>query len=263
MPRPQPGIFADGSRYHHYLEYDLSAPTDMAGLSDALEPIIALDGDTVHVIIAFGADLWRKLNPGSTPDNLQPFRPVGTGERSALATQRDLFVWIHAADQADTLDAAMAAHALLKNVGTVRLSLPAFIYRDSRDLIGFVDGTANPKDDARFDAALVPEGQTGAGGAHVFSQKWVHDLPAFHGLEIEDQERVVGRTKIDDIELEGSAGQMSKSMVSHKRFSAGAPPTATPRSTVCIFSLSHATQPASRFSWTACTAFRATACTTG
>ena len=55
------------------------------------------------------------------------------------------------------------------------------------------------------DAALVPDGETSAGGAFVVTQKWVHDLPKFEALPVGDQERVTGRTKPDSIELEGDA----------------------------------------------------------
>ena len=87
----------------------------------------------------------------------------------------------------------------------LKLDLAGFQYLDSRDLIGFIDGTANPKEDKAREAALIPEGQTGAGGSFVLSQQWVHNLPAFNSLSQSEQERVVGRTKPDSVELEGDA----------------------------------------------------------
>ena len=116
-----------------------------------------------------------------------------------------MFIWLRNDVHADILDLAVAIHQRLSAVAKVEFDLPGFVYRDSRDLISFVDGTANPKDDARFDAALIPDGDAGAGGAYVFSQKWVHDLGAFNALGVDEQEKVVGRTKTDDIELEGDA----------------------------------------------------------
>jgi putative iron-dependent peroxidase len=80
--------------------------------------------------------------------------------------------------------------------------LPAFVYRDSRDLTGFIDGSANPKDDDRYAAALIPQDRPGAGGSIVMTQKWIHDLDAFQRLPVRDQERVIGRTKEDSIELD-------------------------------------------------------------
>jgi len=203
MPAPQSGIFATESTHHHFLEYCVDAAADTDGLSRALAQALELDGNGIHLVVAFGPELWGRIGTGAQPAGLRPFQPIDGGERKAPATQRDLFLWLHGTSQADVLDAAMAAHGVLGAHGTLELDLPGFIYRDSRDLIGFVDGTANPKEDARFEAALIADGEPGAGGAFVMSQKWVHDLPAFHALPVEEQEQVVGRTKIDDIELEG------------------------------------------------------------
>ena len=76
------------------------------------------------------------------------------------------------------------------------------MYRDSRDLTGFIDGTENPPVEEAFDVALVPDGRPGAGGAFVLAQKWVHDLTAFHAQSQPDQEGTIGRTKPDSIELD-------------------------------------------------------------
>ena len=82
------------------------------------------------------------------------------------------------------------------------LDLAGFTYRDSRDLIGFVDGSANPKDEGRLEAALVESGP-GAGGSFVLSQQWVHDLEKWNAVPEALQEKIVGRTKPKSIELEG------------------------------------------------------------
>ena len=76
-----------------------------------------------------------------------------------------------------------------------------FRYHDSRDLSGFIDGTENPKDDERYGIACVEDGKPGAGGSYVFSQKWIHDLEAFHALPEKIQEKIIGRTKPDSVEL--------------------------------------------------------------
>ncbi|MDD9877670.1 MAG: Dyp-type peroxidase, partial [Magnetovibrio sp.] len=100
---------------------------------------------------------------------------------------------------------AMAVNAGFGGVAGLALDLPGFDYHESQDLMNFEDGTANPKEDARFDAALIADGEAGAGGAYVLTQKWVHDLDAFNALSVSEQEGVIGRTKADSIELEGDA----------------------------------------------------------
>jgi putative iron-dependent peroxidase len=40
-----------------------------------------------------------------------------------------------------------------------------------------------------------------AGGSYVVAQKYLHDLTAWDALSVAEQERAVGRTKLEDIEL--------------------------------------------------------------
>ncbi len=76
-----------------------------------------------------------------------------------------------------------------------------FTYLDSRDVTGFIDGTANPPLRRAADVAIVPPGEPGEGGSHVLAMRWVHDLDAFNELSVLDQQRVIGRTKVDSLEL--------------------------------------------------------------
>jgi putative iron-dependent peroxidase len=86
-------------------------------------------------------------------------------------------------------------------VASLATELPGFVYHDSRDLTGFVDGSANPSPAEAPGVACVPPGQAGAGGSHVLAQRFVHDLRAFGELDVPDQERVFGRTKLESLEL--------------------------------------------------------------
>src|SRR5262249_61329471 len=77
-----------------------------------------------------------------------------------------------------------------------------FRYFDDRDLLGFVDGTENPTGLAGVAAAITGALDPGfAGGSYLIVQKYVHDMGAWNALSVEEQERVIGRTKLDDIEL--------------------------------------------------------------
>jgi putative iron-dependent peroxidase len=77
----------------------------------------------------------------------------------------------------------------------------AFVHRDSRDLIGFIDGTANPMTHEAPSAVVVPDGQPGAGGSHVLVMRWVHNLAAWEALSLEEQQGAIGRTKLTSKEL--------------------------------------------------------------
>jgi putative iron-dependent peroxidase len=78
------------------------------------------------------------------------------------------------------------------------------VYRDSRDLTGFIDGTENPPVEEGPEVALIPPGEPGEGGAFVITQRWVHDLAAFHARSVSEQEGTIGRTKPDSIELDAA-----------------------------------------------------------
>jgi Dyp-type peroxidase family len=75
-----------------------------------------------------------------------------------------------------------------------------------RDLLGFVDGTESPAGLAGIAAALVTDDHDPgfAGGSYVIVQKYVHDLAAWNRLTVEEQERVIGRSKPEDIEIPDS-----------------------------------------------------------
>ena len=201
MATPQPGIFAEGTRFHHFLEYSVADGFEAATIAAALS-----GRGAANAVVAFGPALWRKLAAGAVPDELGEFTAIdGVDGLGVPSTQSDLLLWFHAAEHDDVLDAALGADRALGETATMVLDVPGFVYRDSRDLTGFVDGSANPKAEARMAAALIPDGATGAGGAYVMSQKWVHNLAQFEALSVPDQERVIGRTKADSIELEGDA----------------------------------------------------------
>jgi porphyrinogen peroxidase len=80
-----------------------------------------------------------------------------------------------------------------------------FRYFDDRDLLGFVDGTENPRGQAVIDAVSIGDEDTAfAGGSYVIVQKYLHDMAGWNALSTEVQERIIGRTKLADIELDDS-----------------------------------------------------------
>lgn len=196
----QEAIFSDATQWGYFLEFEDVARTSLAALGE-----LHASGHLAGGVVAFGPDCWRQAGPDWTPEGFAAFEPVTGPNHAAPATQRDLLVWLRNDDQNALFDDARAVTEALAPYARLADATFGFDYRDSHDLIGFEDGTGNPKGDARRDAALVPVGSTGAGGAFVFTQKWQHDLKAFNALDVAAQERVVGRTKADSIELTGDA----------------------------------------------------------
>ncbi len=202
---PQPGIFAQGTRSHYLLELDVGPEATegdvIAALDDLRQPTVTTGG--ANLIVGFGPSLWHRLRRSDHPDDLAPFSIVdGLDGHVAPSTQHDVWVWVHGTGEDVVFDAARQAVAALAPVATVALEQPGFVYHDSRDLTGFVDGSANPPLAEAIGVACVPEGRLGAGGCHVLTQRWVHDLDAFEALEVPEQEKVIGRTKVDSVELD-------------------------------------------------------------
>ncbi len=208
MAVPQFGIFAQGTVAHTFVEWDVRSDVDLTDAARILgrlrQPSVAAGG--VNLVLAFGSDLWRALAPQHAAEGLGPFQPVGrVGGHHAPATQHDIWLWINGSSPDVVFEHIRAAATAIDEIAVVATERACFVHRDSRDLIGFIDGTANPPLLDAPDVALVPEGQVGAGGSHVLVMRWVHDLRAFESLPVDEQERTVGRTKLDSTELEGSA----------------------------------------------------------
>ncbi len=203
MATAQIGIFSEGSAAHYALEFSVANSDALAAaLRQARIDAAAVSG--TQIVTAFSGPAWQSLG-GTPPEGLRPFEQIGAAPGPvAPTTQRDVLFWLHGAAHDDVFDAALAVGRAMAPVATPALDLRGFVYHDSRDLTGFIDGSANPKGDARQEAALITEG-AGAGGAYVLSQQWIHDLDSFNALDVSEQEGVIGRTKADSIELEGDA----------------------------------------------------------
>lgn len=205
MSTAQPGIFAQGTRSHLYLEFDLVPDADPDVVLDALkalrEPPVTAGG--ANLVVALGDRLWRQLSPDAAPAALRSFDPIhGVDDFTAPATQHDVWIWVHGTSEDVVVDIGRAAVVALAPAARLASDLAAFVYQDSRDFFGFVDGTENPPIWEAHLAALVPPGEVGAGGSYVLVMQWHHAMGKFHGQSEADQEKVIGRTKPDSVELD-------------------------------------------------------------
>lgn len=205
MEHAQSGIFDDNNRHSYFLEYVITnrdADTINA-LKNALRNIS--DNLNCSSVIAFGRRLWQHLDNQAEALDFTDFATLsGPFGHTAPATQHDLLIWLHGDDLDGVFDAMQLCQSQLNGVAILALECPGFRYKDNRDLTGFVDGSANPKDlAAKADAALLPTSHSHQQGSFVLTQKWVHDLSEFEKLPVTVQEKIVGRTKPDSIELEG------------------------------------------------------------
>jgi len=199
--QPQPGIFALGTVEHCYVELDLTAGREPAELVSALA---ALSGPETTVA---GVSASRSGPSSGLPSRLTTRRPgCGRSKRSPgeglrmPATQHDAWLWVAGGARDAVFDSRLTVLRQLDGLAAVAHEVGGWIYQHTSDLTGFVDGTENPPMIEALAAAAVPDGP-GVGASVVLVQQWRHE-PSFAALKIEEQERVIGRTKPGSIELD-------------------------------------------------------------
>ncbi len=155
-------------------------------------------------VLGFGSELWDRLFGEPRPAELHPFREIKAGgSRHAVATPGDLLFHIRAEREDLCFELAAQIMAKLGDAVTPADEVHGFRYFDARDLLGFVDGTENPVNQEALDAALIgAEDPAFAGGSYVIVQKYLHDMAGWNALPTEAQERIIGRTKLSDVELD-------------------------------------------------------------
>jgi len=156
-------------------------------------------------IMGIGADAWDHLFGPPRPAELHPFREIRAGARHAVQTPGDLLFHIRAKRMDMCFEMATQIMARIGQNISAADEVHGFRYFDDRDLLGFVDGTENPRGDEVAESALIgEEDSTFAGGSYVIVQKYLHDMAGWNALPTETQERIIGRTKLSDIELDDS-----------------------------------------------------------
>lgn len=175
---------------------DLSGIVRAVGFRD-------LEGQ-LSCITGFGSDAWDRLFGKPKPKELHPFREIH-GRHHAISTPGDMLFHIRAANMDQCFELATHIMARLDGAIEVQDEVHGFKYFDNRDLIGFVDGTENPVDQDALNATIIcDEDSAFAGGSYVIVQKYLHDLKSWNQIPVEEQERIIGRKKLSDIELEDS-----------------------------------------------------------
>jgi len=174
---------------------------DLSGLRKAVGFRIPNGG--LSAVVGIGSSLWDRLFAGPRPAGLHEFVPLDGARHHAPSTPGDLLFHLRASTMDLCFELAGKINDRLRGIATVVDETHGFRYFDRRDLLGFVDGTENPEGGAATDAALVGDDEPEfTGGSYVIVQKYLHDLTTWNALSTEEQERVIGRTKLDDIELD-------------------------------------------------------------
>jgi putative iron-dependent peroxidase len=206
MHTPQAGIFALGTSSHAYLEFDLldakRRKEFLSTISAIREPRTTTGG--VNFVIGFRPELWRDVVPEDAPPGVEGFNNEIQGTEGFVmpATQHDALVWLSGSAYDVIFDMARSVIHALAGLASLGEETSSWPYRHDRDLTGFIDGSENPTLlDAPADA-LLPAGVPGAAGSVLLLQKWKHKTAQWEVLPTHQQELIMGRTKLDSIELE-------------------------------------------------------------
>src|SRR6202789_806770 len=175
-----------------------------AGLSGLIRAVEFRDVEAGLTCIAgFGSDAWDKLFGAPRPAELHPFREIRSAGRHAVSTPGDILFHIRAKRMDLCFELATQIMDSIGDVVTIADEVHGFRYFDDRDVIGFVDGTENPRGEAAREAVIIGgEEPDFAGGSYVVVQKYFHNMKAWNGLSTEAQEHIIGRRKLSDIELD-------------------------------------------------------------
>lgn len=191
-------------------DHALAAVRDLLGEVDDLVKTVGFRdlGGRLSCVVAIGRRLWDRLSPDARPSELREFAAIEGRLHRAPSTGGDLLFHI----RAERHDLCFELERLILNelgeAATVVDEVVGFRYFDERDLLGFVDGTANPAHADIPEAALVGDDDPMfAGGSYVVVQRYTHDLAAWNELSVEDQQRIIGRTKLENVELDDDPQQ--------------------------------------------------------
>ena len=155
------------------------------------------------VTIGISYSAWLALGlPKPLPKELKDFQPIKGSKHTAVATEGDLHFHIRAHNQSLAYDMAAAINEVMQPIADCIVNVQGFRYWDGRAIIGFVDGTENPRGAEREQFAVVgDEDPDHQGGSYLFVQKYAHDMNAWRALPVSEQEKIIGRSKEMDIEM--------------------------------------------------------------
>ncbi len=201
MQSVQKGILADVPAHSAYLFFALKPGSDP---TDSLKDIAELCDGENHVL---GLGIPLLLAMGKSVPGLKSFPSFAIPGGHIPSTQEALWIWLRGNDQGDLLHESRRIEQMLWDDFTLIDKVDAYMYRDSRDLTGYVDGTENPTGDDAVNAAVVSGKQDGLNGSSfVAVQQWAHDFDSFQQMSRQEQDNTFGRRLDDNEEIDEAPG---------------------------------------------------------
>ncbi len=175
----------------------------LGGVDDLVKTVGFRDlGARLSCIVGIGSNFWQRLHPEARPKELKPFAAIQGARHDAPSTAGDLLFHIRAERPDICFEFERLLLLSLGDGVQVEDEVQGFRYFDARDLLGFVDGTANPNGPDLPESTLVgSEDAQFCGGSYVVVQKYLHDMSAWTQVPTHTQEQIIGRTKIDNVEI--------------------------------------------------------------
>lgn len=206
MSQPQTAILPEAEPFAQYIQLKVrqnaaQVLTQLQALPSLMDELNQQQSNAkLSLSIAFTHHFWAQLNQ-AMPAELIEFPQLGEGD--IVAPSSDIDVLIHLHSTRPDLHFYVVRKLLSEIADDVVVvdETAGFRYLDARDMTMFIDGTENPKEAMREEVAIIPQGEF-VGGSYVMVQRFIHNLPAWNRLSVQAQEKVIGRTKPDSIELE-------------------------------------------------------------
>jgi len=208
----QPGVLSDPMTFAEYLTFVLAGTPQSGAIGDIVGSLLGIEKSIrqkdpesqLTMTVGLSHNGWKQLLPGhEMPDGLVPFSAMEDGDRIFPSTPGDLFCMIKSERMDLNYQAAKYLTEAVDGVAELVEDVQGFRYLDNRDMIDFVDGTENPIDDDRIEAVLVGDRQPAfSGGSYLTVQRYVDRQHRWDEQTTEYQEQVVGRTKMDNVELD-------------------------------------------------------------
>jgi len=209
---PQPGVLSDPTTFAEYLTFTVIGtpqPDAIDGIAGSVVGIAKSIGQKdpaarLSITLGISHNGWQLLLPGhEMPQSLAPFEAMSDGDRVFPSTPGDLFCMIKSERIDLNFQAAKYLKQSLMGVAELIEDIQDFKYLDNRDMIDFVDGTENPVGAERAEAVLVGDEQPAfSSGSYLTVQRYVDRRQLWDAQTTEQQEKVIGRTKMDDVELD-------------------------------------------------------------
>lgn len=191
--------------------------SSLASTSDLIKNINIRDNTSRFACtVGIGSKAWDiLLGETNKPKELHPFKEVRGKKHTAISTPGDIFYHIRADRRDLCFEFERQLTTILGDSVNVEDVTVGFRYFDTRDLLGFVDGTANPQGieakEAIYITPTIDPSPIAFGGSYVLIQKYIHDINSWKTISTEKQESILGRKKIDNVELEDANENDQKS----------------------------------------------------